>query len=216
MGDWVMTRSTKLKLGAAFVVFIFFAATFFKNWGTAVSENLLEKYKPEVGALQKKPELAKVKCKAIVTKLKSHLSELAKSKDKLQVPLAYKLIADCSFASGEYSESASFYKKLVEFEPNAGTWHAKLAESYLKAGDAGEALAPSILATQLAPRDFRIRRLNARILAELGLRNRAIAAYAEAIRIAPYKMIEPTKAELQKVLSETELRSDQPVSAGNH
>ncbi|TXI37741.1 MAG: hypothetical protein E6Q51_02635 [Methylophilus methylotrophus] len=204
-----MTKKTKLLLGGVFVVMIFFITTFLKNWGTAVSENLLEKYKPEVKALKEKPELAKAKCPGIQAKLKKHIPELAKSKDKIQVPTAYKLIADCAYASDDYPEAVVYYRKLAEFEPNTAVWHAKLAETYLKLAQSGEpdavgdALAPSTLATQLSPEDFRIRRLQARVLAALGLRNRAINAYAEAIRIAPYKMIAETKRELQDFLAKS-------------
>lgn len=204
-----MTKKTKLLLGGLFVMVIFFTATFFKNWGTAVSESILEKHKPEVESLVKSPELAKVKCPAIQSKLEKHIPDLVKSQNKTQVPLAHKLIADCAFAAGAYKDAADSYKKLSEFEPNSAVWHAQIAQSYYKLGQTGDedaygdALSPSILATQLAPQDFKIRRLNARILAALGLKNRAIDAYAEAIRIAPYKMIAPTKKELSDFL-ETE------------
>lgn len=203
-----MSKKTKLLLGGLFVVMIFFITTFMKNWGTAVSENLLEKYKPDVKSFKERPDLARAKCPSIQASLKKHIPELAKSQDKIQVPTAYKLIADCAYASGDYSEAVVYYQRLAEFEPNTSVWHAKLAETYLKLAQSGEpdavgdALAPSTLATQLSPEDFRIRRLHARVLAALGLRNRAIDAYAQAIRIAPYKMITETKKELQDFLAQ--------------
>lgn len=205
-----MTKKTKLLVGGLFVMVIFFVATFFKNWGTAVSETMLEKHKPEVEALVKNPKLAKVKCPAIQARLKKHIPDLIQSQDKTQVPLAHKLIADCAFAAEAFEEAIEHYKKLSEFEPNAAIWHAQIAQSYYKLGQSGDnqafgdALSPSILATQLAPKDFKLRRLNARVLAALGLKNRAIAAYAEAIRIAPYHLIEPTKKELQSVMDQKE------------
>ncbi|WP_018985733.1 hypothetical protein [Methylophilus methylotrophus] len=206
-----MTKKTKLLVGSLFVLVIFFVATFLKNWGTAVSETMLEKHKPEVEALVKNPKLAKAKCPAIQARLKKHIPDLILSQDKTQVPLAHKLIADCAFAAETFEEAIEHYKKLSEFEPNSAIWHAQIAQSYYKLGKSGDrqafgdALSPSILATQLAPQDFKVRRLNARVLAALGLKNRAIAAYAEAIRIAPYHLIDPTKKELQSVMDQKEV-----------
>lgn len=195
-----MTKKQRLLLGGVVVVVIFFATTFSKNWGTAVSENLLEKYKPEVKALKSDKSLASAKCPMIIKKLERGLPELAKSQDKTQVPQAKKLIADCAFASGQYDKSVEFYKQLSRFEPNVARWHALVAESYLKMRKPGDALKPSILATQLDPNDFGNRLLNARVLVSLKLRNRAVDAYTQAIKVAPYDQIEPTKKELARFL----------------
>lgn len=198
----MMTRR-KLVLGFVLVAIVFFLVTFFKNWGTAVTENLLDKYKPEVKALKGNRELAIAKCPNIIKKLERGLPELAKSKDKTQVPQARKLIADCAFAAGNFKKSLEYYKQLSNFEPNVPRWHVLIAESLLGMQKAGDALQPATLATQLEPNDFEIRLLHARVLARLTLKNRAIEAYAHAIRIAPYDEIARVKKELAEFVAKT-------------
>lgn len=191
-----MIKKQKLILGGIFVIVVFFGITFSKNWGTAVSENLLEKYKPEVKGLKNNRELALSRCPVIIKKLEKGLPELSKSKDKTQMPQAQKLIADCAFAAGDYQKSLDYYKQLSNFEPNVSRWHVLIAESFLGMKKPGDALQRATLATQLDPNDFEIRLLHARVLAKLALKNRAVEAYAQAIRIAPYDQIAITKMEL--------------------
>lgn len=197
-----MLKNKKIVLGGVLVVLIFFISTFTKNWGTAVTGNLVEKYKPEVKLLKKNPEAAIQKCPVIIHKLETGMPELAKNKDPIQIQIAYKLIADCSFASKNYEKSIEYYKKLSVYEPDYPRWHALVAESFMNMGKYGDALHFSVLATQLEPASFEFKRLNARVLAKLKLTNRAIDAYVQAIKIAPYDDIEPTKRELEKFVED--------------
>lgn len=203
-----MLKKQKLMLGGLLVIVVFFAVTFSKNWGTAVSGNLLDKYKDEVKRLQSDPNAAMITCPAIIKKLEKGIPELSKSKDPNKVQLANKLIADCAFASKNYSQSIEFYKKLSDYEPNYPRWYALIAEALLYSEKPGDALHYSVLAMQLDPANFNFKRLNARVLAKLGLKNRAIDAYAKAIKIAPYEEISVTKAELEKYLSASEEVTD--------
>lgn len=197
-----MKKKQRLLLGGMLVLVIFFVATFSKNWGTAVSENLLEKLKPEVIKLQDDPQAAAALCPKIITKLEAGIPELAKGKDPMQVELANKLIADCAFAAKNYTKSLEYYKKLSKFEPNVARWYGLIAESLFYSNKAADALHFTVLATQLDPEKYDYRLLNARVLAKLGLKNRAIQAYTQAIKIAPFEKINTTKAELERLMGD--------------
>ena len=190
-------------MGGALVLVIFFVTTFSKNWGPAISENLLEKMKPEVKRLQADPKEAIVLCPPIIKRLEAGIAELAKSKDPNQVQLANKLIADCAFTAKDYSKSLEYYKKLSQFEPNVARWYSLIAESLFFSNKAADALHYTVLATQLDPERFEYRLLNARVLAKLALKNRAIQAYTQAIKMAPFDKIESTKAELELLITDS-------------
>ncbi len=197
-----MIKKQKLLLGSVVVLVIFFVITFSKNWGTAVSENLLEKYKPEVKQLKSNPAMAMERCPAIIKKIENGLPELAKSKDSSLVPKAQKLIADCAFASHDFAKAKEFYKILSNFEPNVATWHHLIAESAVRMNEPAEALQPSILSAQLDPGNYENKLLTARIMAKLELYNRAVNAYAQAIKVAPYEKISATKQELEAYIAQ--------------
>lgn len=207
-----MNKKQRLLLGGVLVVVIFFVTTFSKNWGPAVSENLLEKLKPEVIKLQNDPQAAAAVCPQIITKLEAGIPELSKGKDPNQVQLANKLIADCAFAAKNYSKSLEYYRKLSRYEPNVARWYALVAESMFLSNNAADALHYSVLATQLDPEKFEYRLLNARVLAKLELKNRAIQAYTQAIKLAPFDKISITKAELQLLVGDSEDKDSDAIS----
>lgn len=192
--------SKKVKLIAVVIVslIIFIAVTFSKNWGAATTTKKIDDYTPIVKALKDNAIKARSSCPKIIKNLEKGIPELQKNEEKAKELKAYKLIADCQFAAQQYIPASDAYKKLAVAEPQVGRWHGLIAESLFNAGKAGEALPISILATQLAPKDFKLRRLNARILATLKLKNRTITAYRQAIEIAPYDELEKTQAELDQ------------------
>lgn len=197
-----MNKKHKLLLGGLLVVVVFFVTTFSKNWGTAVSGNQLEKYRPVVRELKEHRVQARKLCPDIIAHLEVSLTELGKSQDRTQLPIAQKLIAQCAQYSGAHAKALQYYQALTQFEPNNARWYANVAETYMALGRPGEALQPSVLATQLAPADFKTRLLNAQILAQLHLRNRAIEAYREAIKIAPYDELPGTRKALEAYMQQ--------------
>lgn len=199
-----MTFKKKLALILVLAIIVFVVVTFGSNWGTAVSENILESYKPQIKQMEGQRSLALEKCPRMIKKLQLAIPALEKSQDKRQVPLANKLIADCAFHAGDYLLAADYYQRLSSFEPNVGRWHAAHAEALFRAGKAGDALRPSILATQLDPTNFKVKLLNARILAKLNLYHRSTVAYAAAIKVAPYEALESTKQELAAMVRDHE------------
>jgi tetratricopeptide (TPR) repeat protein len=196
-------KSNRIKLivGLIAVLLCFFAITFSKNWGTAVAEKNTEDFAPTVKSLKGNYLQAVNQCPKIIKKLEKGLPELQKNNASGQLLKSYKLIADCQAASRQFEVAAKSYTKLLEAEPQVARWHAMVAENLLNANKLGDALPASHLAVQLEPNDFNYRLLEARVLAKLKLTNRAIAAYHEAIRIAPYTEFEKTQAELDLLIA---------------
>lgn len=199
----------KLLVGGVLVFIVFFSITFIKNWGVAVSGNLVEKYAPVIKALKNDPKAARLQCPEMIAKLEKSLPELELSKDKLQKPRAQKLIADCAFAAGDYNKAIVYLKQLYVLDPNNAQWYWKIADTYTRAGKFGESLHYARLSTQLDPQNFNYQLLYARILAKLGLKNRAVTAYAQAVKVAPFDKIEPTKQELARFVDKVEAQMNE-------
>lgn len=191
------------------VFIVFFSITFIKNWSVAVSGNLVEKYAPVIKGFKNDPKAARIHCPEMIANLEKSLPELALSKDKLQKPRAQKLIADCAFAIGDYEKAIVYLKALYTLDPNNAQWYWKIADAYTRTGKFGESLNYARLSTQLDPQNFKYNLLHARILAKLGLKNRAVSAYAQTIKVAPFDKIEPTKKELARFIDRIEAKNNE-------
>lgn len=181
-------------------VIIFFAITFFQKWGLTLAEKATSDYSAKVKSVKNNPIKAAKICPSIIQSLQQGIPELQKNKAEAKILQSYKLMADCQTAYRQFHAAALNYQKLAEFEPQVARWHALVAESFFKAGNAGEALRVSHLAVQLDSKNFKYRLLEARILAKLKITNRAILAYQEAIKIAPYNDYIATQNELNQLV----------------
>ena len=69
---------------------------------------------------------------------------------------SYREKGDAAFASKQYSEAALEYRNLLKLDPLAGDARAKLAETYEKSGDGGNAGREYVRAADLLPNDAAI------------------------------------------------------------
>lgn len=181
-------------------VVIFFAITFFQKWGFTLAEKATSDYSAKVKSVKNNPIKAAKICPSVIQSLQQGIPELQKNNAQAKILQSYKLIAECQIAYRQFYAAALNYQKLAEAEPQVARWHGLVAESYLNSGNAGEALRVSHLAVQLDPKNFKYRLLEARILAKLNITNRAILAYQEAIKIAPYDDYIATQNELNQLV----------------
>jgi tetratricopeptide (TPR) repeat protein len=179
---------------------VFFAITFFQKWDVTVANKTADDYKDRVKAIKKDYKKAKVECPKIVQSLQDALPELEKNKLEAKVFLSYKLIADCEYASKKYASAAKNYLQLIRADPQSAMWHYLYAKSSMQDGDLGEALRAAHLAVQLNRKAFEPSILEARVLAKLNETVRAIDAYQNALKIAPYKEIDTVKKELNQLI----------------
>lgn len=182
-------------IGAAI---LFFAITFFQKWGFTLAEKATSDYSAKVKSVKNNPVKAAKVCPKIIQSLQKGIPELEKNKAESKILQSYKLMADCQIAYRQYNDAAINFQKLAEAEPQVARWHAAVAESLFKAGNAGEALRVSHLAVQLDSKNFKYRLLKARILAKLNIEHRTIEAYQDAIKIAPYNEFLTTQDELNQ------------------
>jgi Flp pilus assembly protein TadD len=196
----------KLLFGLIAVMLCFFVITFFQKWDTTVAQKNTEDFSPVVKSLKTNYLQAIKQCPVIIKKLEKGLSEFEKNKVESQILKSNKLIADCQMASRQYDAAAQSYKKLSVVEPQVARWHALIAENLVNAKKFGEALPISHLAVQLEPTNFSYRLLEARILAKLKLINRAVKAYREAIKVAPYNDFVALQEELNQLIAQPEVR----------
>lgn len=195
-------RNSKIKLIIVFVsaLVLFFLITFFQKWDVTVAEKTADDYKDKVKSLKKNYARATAECPAIIKSLTKSIPELEKNKLQAKVMLSYKLIADCEFAIKNYPSAAQNYQKLIRFEPHFPKWHVLYAESALADGDLGEALRAAHLAVQLDRTNFEATILEARLLSKLNYTIRAIEAYQNALKNAPFKESKNVENELNLLI----------------
>lgn len=196
----------KLVFGVIAVMLCFFVITFFQKWGTTVAQKNTDDFAPIVKSLKNNYQQAAKQCPAIIKKLEKGLPDFEKNKVLDQILKSHKLIADCLMASRQFDAAAQSYKKLRDAEPQVARWHALIAENLVNSKKLGEALPVSHLAVQLEPTNFKYRLLEARILAQLKLINRAVDAYRNTIKIAPYDDFLAVQAELDQLIAQSEVR----------
>lgn len=195
----------KILLVLAGAAVLFFVITFTQKWGVTVAEKTTTDYSAKVKSVKNNYKMASKLCPSIIQSLKKGLPELEKNKVTAKINLTYKLIADCESYSLHHAEAASYYKMLIDAEPQVARWHATFAESSFRANNLGEGLRAIHLATQLDPKKFEYKLLEARMLSKAKLYSKAISAYDIALKIAPIHHVENIKKELERVIS---LRDD--------
>ena len=195
-------KNSKIKILIVLVsaMILFFMITFFQKWDVTVAEKTADDYKSKVKSLKSNYANAVRECPAIIKSLKNSIPELEKNKLPAKLMLSYKLIADCEFASKHYRESAQGYQQLIRAEPHYPKWHILYAESALSDGDLGEALRAAHLAVQLDRTNFDANILEARLLSKLNYTIRAIEAYQNALKIAPFKESKNVENELNQLI----------------
>ncbi len=213
-----MKKLSKVKiiiiLVSAFV--LFFVITFFQKWGVTVAEKATSDYSAKVKSIKNDYKKAAKVCPKIIKSLKDGIPELEKNKLLVKLNLSYKLIADCEAASLHHEDAANYYAKLVVSEPQVARWHVAYAESLYKAGNAAEALRPAHLATQLEPKKYEFRLLEARLLAKLNQAEKAIEAYEKTLKLAPINQIQRIESERNRLISLLQESVENTQNALNH
>lgn len=87
--------------------------------------------------------------------------------------------------AGAFDDAIESARRAVAHEPGSAEAHAALAEAHRAAGEPEAALAPAAAAARLAPADPGLRLAHARIAADLGRYDEAIAAIEEGIADCP-------------------------------
>lgn len=180
---------------------LFFIITFSQKWGVTVAEKATTDYTAKVKSVKSDYKKAAKICPKIIKSLKDGLPELQKNKLTTKINLSYKLIADCEAASLHHEDAAMYYKKMIEAEPQVARWHVAFAESSFKANNIAEALRAIHLASQLEPKKFENRILEARMLVKAKLYSKAISTYQQALNIAPINQTENVKKELERTIA---------------
>lgn len=195
-------KNSKIKILIVLVsaLVLFFVITFFQKWDVTVANKTADDYKDRVKALKKDYVKAKAECPKIIKSLQEALPELERNNLENKVLLSHKLIADCEYATKNYDSAAKHYKVLINAEPQAAMWHYLYAKSAMHDGDLGEALRASHLAVQLNRKAYEPTLLEARVLVKLNETVRAINAYQNVLKVAPYKEIKKVQDELNQLI----------------
>ena len=195
-------KNSKIKILIVLVsaVILFFLITFFQKWDVTVAEKTADDYREKVKAIKKDYRRAKLECPAIVNALKKSLPELQKNKLANKVMLSYKLIADCEYGSKNFASAAQYYQKLIQSDPQVSNWHYLYARALMGDGDFGEALRSAHLAVQLDRTNYEANLLEARLLTKLNYTIRAIEAYQNTLKYAPFKESKKVENELNLLI----------------
>lgn len=207
-------KSSKVKILIVLVsaIILFFAITFAQKWGVTVAKKGTADYTTKVKSVKNNYKMAAKVCPSIIKSLKKGLPELEKNKLTAKIHLSYKLMADCESASLHHADAAMYYQKLIEVEPQVARWHVAFAESSFRADNLGEGLRAVHLATQLDPKKFEYRLLEARMLAKAKLYSKAIPTYHTALKMAPINQTENIQKELERIIALRDDTVQQPVS----
>lgn len=180
------------------IVCCFFAATFFMNWDTAlVEKNLADAETTIKSVLQTKSrEVALKHCPQLIKTLNDGIPQFVKKGRLAEQAKSIKLISDCQIAMKDYQRAAASFAKLARMEPQASRWHGQMAEALFHQRRDGEALRAAHLASQLTPTDYKWPLLEARIMRRMQMREEALAAYKNALALAPYAQAQQISIEL--------------------